>query len=122
MKNTAFTFSAFFAFLALGIAANATAQTFDFLGLEAVPAGTDSIDALPYLGEQNDFSGGYAIGDTVADFHGSTHTWTTSCGSPFTPMKRTPSTSKTALQTAQTFQLRGPMVPTYNSTSHTQTA
>lgn len=68
MKNTAFTFSAFFAFLALGIAANATAQTFDFLGLEAVPAGTDSIDALPYLGEQNDFSGGYAIGDTVADF------------------------------------------------------
>ena len=30
-----------------------------------MPVPTDSIDALPYSGDANDFSGGYALGDTV---------------------------------------------------------
>ena len=34
-----------------------------------MPLPTDSIDPLPCSGQANDFSGGCAIGDTVADFH-----------------------------------------------------
>lgn len=54
--------------VALGLSFQLTAQTHNFLGSEVMPDATDSIDALPYLGELNDFSGGYAIGDTAADF------------------------------------------------------
>ena len=44
-------------------------EHFEWLGLDAMPLPGDSIDALPYSGEANDFSGGYALGDTVGDFH-----------------------------------------------------
>ena len=44
-------------------------EHFEWLGLDAEPLATDSIESLPYSGEANDFSGGYAIGDTVGDFH-----------------------------------------------------
>ena len=60
-----------FALWALVAAGSASAQNehFDWLGSDAQPLPTDSIDDLPYSGEANDFSGGYAIGDTVGDFH-----------------------------------------------------
>ena len=60
-----------FVLLASLVAGSASAQNehFDWLGLDAQPLPTDSIDALPYSGQANDFSGGYALGDTVADFH-----------------------------------------------------
>ena len=54
-------------FCALGT--QAQNEHFEWLGLDAMPLATDSIDPLPYSGQANDFSGGYAIGDTVADFH-----------------------------------------------------
>jgi len=44
-------------------------EHFTWLGLDVEPLPSDSIDALPYSGEINDFSGGYAVGDTVGDFH-----------------------------------------------------
>lgn len=44
-------------------------EHFTWLGLDQEPLPTDSIEPLPYSGEFNDFSGGYAIGDTVGDFH-----------------------------------------------------
>lgn len=48
-----------------------TAQNehFEWLGLDVEPLATDSIDAVPYSGELNNFEGGYALGDTVGDFH-----------------------------------------------------
>ena len=60
-----------FALWALVAAGSVSAQNehFDWLGSDTEPLPTDSIDALPYSGEANDFSGGYAIGDTVGDFH-----------------------------------------------------
>ena len=44
-------------------------EHFVWLGLDAEPLSTDSIDAVPYSGELNEFDGGYAVGDTVGDFH-----------------------------------------------------
>lgn len=44
-------------------------EHFDWLGVDVMPLPNDSIDDLPYSGELNDFSGGYAIGDTIGDFH-----------------------------------------------------
>ncbi|MBL6645885.1 MAG: hypothetical protein ISP55_05485 [Flavobacteriales bacterium] len=44
-------------------------EHFEWLGLDSEPQPADSIDAVPYSGELNDFSGGYDIGDTVGDFH-----------------------------------------------------
>ena len=44
-------------------------QHFEWLGLDVMPLPTDSIDLIPYSGELNDFNGGYALGDTIGDFH-----------------------------------------------------
>ena len=44
-------------------------EHFEWLGLDAQPQPADSIDAVPYSGEVNDFTGGYNVGDTVGDFH-----------------------------------------------------
>jgi hypothetical protein len=44
-------------------------EHFVWLGLDEQPLPTDSIDSVPYSGELNEFDGGYAIGDTVGDFH-----------------------------------------------------
>lgn len=44
-------------------------EHFEWLGLDAEPLSTDSIDLVPYSGELNNFDGGYALGDTVGDFH-----------------------------------------------------
>jgi len=44
-------------------------EHFTWLGLDEFPLPTDSIDAVPYSGELNEFDGGYALGDTVGDFH-----------------------------------------------------
>lgn len=44
-------------------------EHFLWLGLDEEPLPTDSIEAVPYSGELNEFDGGYAIGDTVGDFH-----------------------------------------------------
>lgn len=60
-------FSGFF--LLLSSALFGQNEHFEWLGLDAMPLPGDSIDALPYSGEANDFSGGYALGDTVGDFH-----------------------------------------------------
>ena len=49
--------------------AHAQNEHFEWLGLDAQPLPTDSIELVPYSGEANDFSGGYAVGDTVGDFH-----------------------------------------------------
>lgn len=40
----------------------------EWLGPNEMPLPTDSILPLPYSGEANDFSGGYAVGDTVTNF------------------------------------------------------
>lgn len=55
----------------LGFAAQSAAQNehFNWLGLDEEPLPTDSVDAVPYSGELNEFDGGYAIGDTIGDFH-----------------------------------------------------
>ena len=53
----------------LSFSGQAQNEHFEWLGLDVMPVPTDSIDALPYSGDANDFSGGYALGDTVADFH-----------------------------------------------------
>ena len=44
-------------------------EHFVWLGLNEEPLATDSIDPVPYSGELNEFEGGYALGDTVGDFH-----------------------------------------------------
>ena len=44
-------------------------EHFVWLGLDEQPLPTDSIDAVPYSGDLNEFDGGYALGDTVGDFH-----------------------------------------------------
>lgn len=49
--------------------ASAQNEHFDWLGLDEEPLATDSIDLVPYSGELNTFDGGYALGDTVGDFH-----------------------------------------------------
>lgn len=62
----------FFTLLILcGIAMSVAGQNehFLWLGLDEEPLATDSIDLVPYSGELNEFTGGYAIGDTVGDFH-----------------------------------------------------
>ena len=55
----------------VAIASSAVGQNehFTWLGVDVMPIPSDSIDALPYSGEVNDFSGGYALGDTIGDFH-----------------------------------------------------
>ena len=59
-----------FLFLPLFVGmAHAQNEHFEWLGLDAQPLHTDSIELVPYSGEANDFSGGYAVGDTVGDFH-----------------------------------------------------
>ena len=59
-----------FLFLPLFVGmAHAQNEHFEWLGLDAQPLHTDSIELMPYSGEANDFSGGYAVGDTVGDFH-----------------------------------------------------
>lgn len=65
--NLRFFFLSSLLFWALGT--QAQNEHFEWLGLDVMPLPTDSIDPLPYSGQANDFSGGYAIGDTVADFH-----------------------------------------------------
>ena len=63
---------AFFLLLSLPLfvgMSHAQNEHFEWLGLDAQPLPTDSIELVPYSGEANDFSGGYAVGDTVGDFH-----------------------------------------------------
>ena len=62
-------FSFLSALLVLSASTLAQNEHFEWLGMDVMPALTDSVDALPYSGQANDFSGGYAVGDTVADFH-----------------------------------------------------
>lgn len=61
----------FFTFLFSVLCCSVQAQNehFLWLGLDAEPLPSDSIDTVPYSGELNEFDGGYAIGDTVGDFH-----------------------------------------------------
>ncbi len=61
----------FFTFLFFGYNLCAAGQNehFVWLGLDEEPLPTDSVDAVPYSGELNEFEGGYALGDTVGDFH-----------------------------------------------------
>lgn len=65
MKN----FLILFAFIVGWFQAHAQNEHFVWLGLDAEPLPTDSIDPVPYSGELNTFDGGYALGDTVGDFH-----------------------------------------------------
>ena len=62
-------FSFLSACLMLTLSSLAQNEHLEWLGLDVMPLPTDSVDALPYSGQANDFSGGYAIGDTVANFH-----------------------------------------------------
>lgn len=55
--------------LSLAFAALGQNEHFEWLGVDVMPLPTDSIDPVPYSGELNNFSGGYAEGDTVGDFH-----------------------------------------------------
>lgn len=62
--------AAFFISIALsGLCLHAQNEHFVWLGLDAQPEPTDSVDTVPYSGELNTFDGGYALGDTVGDFH-----------------------------------------------------
>lgn len=55
--------------MSLAMTVSGQNEHFNWLGLDVMPLPTDSIDDVPYSGELNDFSGGYALGDTIGDFH-----------------------------------------------------